>query len=64
MCDRGVGWLGNIPKHWDARKGKFLFKQSRLPVRNVDDVVTAYRDGEVTLRTNRRIDGYTAIPFS
>ena len=59
MRDSGIEWIGKIPEHWESRKAKFLFIQSQLPVRKTDDVVTAYRDGEVTLRTNRRIDGYT-----
>ena len=45
MCDRGVGWLGNIPKHWDARKGKFLFKQSRLPTLRGRPICFAWRLG-------------------
>ncbi|MEM6838760.1 MAG: restriction endonuclease subunit S [Cyanobacteria bacterium P01_C01_bin.120] len=59
MRDSGIEWLGEIPEHWNFRRAKFLFRQSRLSVRKTDDVVTCYRDGEVTLRTNRRADGYT-----
>jgi len=59
MRDSAIDWIGEIPEHWDFRRAKFLFSQSRLPVRKIDDVVTCYRDGEVTLRTNRRTEGYT-----
>ena len=59
MKDSGVDWIGQIPEHWGIVRFKNLFKQSRLPVRREDGVVTSYRDGEVTLRSNRRLEGYT-----
>lgn len=59
MKDSGVDWIGQIPEHWGVVRFKNLFKQSRLPVRREDGVVTSYRDGEVTLRSNRRLEGYT-----
>lgn len=59
MKDSGVEWIGKIPKHWEVKRFKYLFSQSRLPVRRDDGIVTSYRDGEVTLRANRRLTGYT-----
>ena len=54
-----VDWLGDVPSHWKEVRFKYIFSQSRLPVDPNDGVVTAYRDGQVTLRSNRRMDGYT-----
>lgn len=59
MKDSGVDWIAQIPEHWEVIRFKNLFKQSRLPVTKGDGVVTSYRDGEVTLRSNRRLEGYT-----
>jgi type I restriction enzyme S subunit len=59
MRDSGVEWIGGVPEQWGTKKAKYLFSQSRLPVRTNDEVVTAYRDGQVTLRSNRRTGGYT-----
>ncbi|WMX35166.1 restriction endonuclease subunit S [Aeromonas caviae] len=59
MKDSGVAWIGKIPAHWEVRRGKFLFKKMSRPVRKEDDVVTCFRDGQVTLRTNRRTEGFT-----
>lgn len=59
MKDSGVDWIGQIPEHWKVVRFKNLFSQSRLPVKKDDGVVTSYRDGEVTLRSNRRLEGYT-----
>ncbi|WP_018415534.1 restriction endonuclease subunit S [Teredinibacter turnerae] len=59
MKDSGVDWIGDIPEHWEVVRFKNLFSQSRLPVQKDDGVVTSYRDGQVTLRSNRRLDGYT-----
>lgn len=57
--DSGVEWLGEIPINWSLKKAKYIFQKVQRPPRNIDSVVTAFRDGQVTLRTNRRIDGFT-----
>lgn len=59
MKDSGIDWIGQIPAHWDIVRFKYLFSQSRLSVRKDDEIVTSYRDGQVTLRSNRRLEGYT-----
>ena len=57
--DSGIAWIGEIPENWKVKKGKNLFKKEERPVRDNDEIVTCFRDGEVTLRSNRRIDGFT-----
>jgi type I restriction enzyme S subunit len=59
MKDSGVEWIGEIPEGWEVEKGKRLFRQIKRPVRIEDEIITCFRDGEVTLRKNRRIDGFT-----
>lgn len=55
----GIQWVEKIPSHWGAERAKWLFNRMERPVRPDDDVVTAFRDGQVTLRTNRRTEGFT-----
>ena len=55
----GLSWAPLIPEHWEVRRAKYIFNLERRPVRAEDEVVTAFRDGEVTLRKNRRTDGFT-----
>ncbi len=57
--DTGLSWLDSIPTEWELRRLKFLFNLMRRPPREDDGIVTAFRDGEVTLRSNRREDGFT-----
>ncbi|MDN3397873.1 restriction endonuclease subunit S [Psychrobacter sp. APC 3426] len=57
--DSGVDWLGEIPEEWSTEKGKWLFNKMDRPIRKDDGIVTCFRDGEVTLRSNRRTDGFT-----
>ena len=57
--DSGVEWIGEIPEHWEVQKGKWLFIKEERPIRKEDGIVTCFRDGEVTLRTNRKTDGFT-----
>lgn len=55
----GIDWLGDIPTHWDTIKLKNGFDLHKRPAVKTAGIVTAFRDGQVTLRSNRRIDGYT-----
>jgi type I restriction enzyme S subunit len=57
--DSGVQWLREIPEHWEVRKGKWLFIKQERPAKKEDGIITCFRDGEVTLRTNRKTEGFT-----
>lgn len=59
MKDSGISWIGNVPEHWQFMRAKYMFKKEKRDVRNNDEVVTCFRDGEVTLRKNRRTTGFT-----
>ena len=59
MKDSGVEWLGQVPAGWSVAPGKRILTPLQRPVRDDDGVVTCFRDGEVTLRTNRRTEGFT-----
>ena len=45
--------------HWSTSRLKFLFERKSRPPHEHEEVVTAFRDGVVTLRSNRREDGFT-----
>ena len=57
--DSGIHWIGNMPAHWDVVRGKYILHYMQKPVREDDGVITCFRDGEVTLRSNRREEGFT-----
>lgn len=59
MEDSGIQWIGMMPFHWNCIRGKYILKYLQKPVRADDEVITCFRDGEVTLRSNRREDGFT-----
>lgn len=59
MKPSGISWIGNIPQHWILRRAKYVFKKHKRAVRPEDEVITCFRDGEVTLRKNRRTTGFT-----
>lgn len=59
MKDSGVPWIGKMPANWTCIKGKYILKYMQKPVKTDDGVITCFRDGEVTLRSNRREDGFT-----
>ena len=59
MKDSGIAWANYVPAHWVSSKIKYeVFPLQRL-VHSSDLVMTCFRDGEVTLRQNRREDGFT-----
>lgn len=59
MKNSGIAWIGKMPAHWNCIRGKYILKYLQKPVRDNDGVITCFRDGEVTLRSNRREDGFT-----
>lgn len=59
MVDSGIPWVGYMPAHWCVKRAKFLFTLAQRSPRDNDGIVTAFRDGQVTLRSNRRTEGFT-----
>ncbi len=59
MKDSGVQWIGKMPANWYCIRGKYILKLLSKPIKADDDVITCFRDGEVTLRKNRREEGFT-----
>jgi type I restriction enzyme S subunit len=57
--DSGIEWIGEIPSHWSEVKPQFLFSPVNRTPLDDDDIVTCFRDGIVTLRKNRREEGFT-----
>ena len=55
----GVEWLGDVPEHWKIVRTKDIFNHRKEEALEDDEIVTAFRDGQVTLRKNRRTDGFT-----
>ena len=55
----GISWIGEIPEHWEVKRAKNMFIRMAREVRGEDEVITCFRDGQVTLRKNRRVDGFT-----
>lgn len=52
-------WVDEIPEGWECIRAKFNFSLIKRPPVEHDGIVTAFRDGVVTLRSNRRTDGFT-----
>lgn len=46
-------------QHWDRMPARRLFARVRRDPRADDEIVTAFRDGQVTRRSNRRTEGFT-----
>lgn len=57
--DSKMTWVSEFPESWRIEKGKWLFNRAERPVRSEDEIVTCFRDGVVTLRKNRRTEGFT-----
>lgn len=59
MKDSGVDWIEQIPKHWQECRIKNVIFPEEKPIFTDDEIITCFRDGQVTLRKNRREDGFT-----
>lgn len=59
MKDSKIEWIDSIPAEWhECRIKNAIFPQEK-DVFETDEIITCFRDGEVTLRKNRREDGFT-----
>ena len=54
-----IFWAGIAPEHWNIIKEKHVLQHHNRKVEPEDEIVTAFRDGQVTLRANRRTEGFT-----
>ena len=59
MKDSNFSWIGKIPKHWEMRRAKYMFNKEKREPKENDEIITCFRDGQVTLRKNRRTTGFT-----
>lgn len=55
----GLSWVGEMPDNWTIERGKNIMSILERPVYDDDEVITCFRDGEVTLRSKRRTEGFT-----
>lgn len=54
-----VQGLGQTPLMWSTVEARRLFSLRREPPLESDEIVTAFRDGVVTKRSDRRTEGFT-----
>ena len=59
MKDSGLPWIRQIPQIWTALRGKHVLSLLQRETDENEGVVTCFRNGEVTLRSNRREEGFT-----
>ncbi len=59
LKDSGIQWIGKIPETWNCVRGKYILQYITKPIKENDGVITCFRDGEVTLRSKRREEGFT-----
>lgn len=52
-------WLPSLPEDWTLARGRIVAQLVQRSPSAGEGVVTAFRDGQVTLRSNRRTDGFT-----
>ena len=57
--ETSIPWIKQKPKNWRLSKIKYEILPLFRPIKDTDEVITCFRDGQVTLRKNRREDGYT-----
>lgn len=59
MKGSGIEWIKQIPAGWTTTRGKNILQLMKRPTKADDEVITCFRDGEVTLRKHRREEGFT-----
>ena len=59
MKECKIEWIAQIPSDWDECRIKDFVYPKDKEIFETDEIVTCFRDGEVTLRRKRREDGFT-----
>ena len=59
MKNSGIEWIETCPLNWTVCRIKNVIFPQEKEVLPDDEIITCFRDGEVTLRKNRREDGFT-----
>ncbi len=59
MRNSDIDWIGMIPDSWQVERGKNILQLLNRTTKEDDEIITCFRDGEVTLRKNRREQGFT-----
>lgn len=59
MKSSSIEYIEKIPSDWDECRIKNVIFPIDKEVYQEDEIITCFRDGEVTLRKNRREDGFT-----
>lgn len=54
-----IRWAPELRQNWPIERTRYLFNRLFRAPESGDQIVTAFRDGMVTLRSNRREDGFT-----
>jgi type I restriction enzyme, S subunit len=54
-----IPWIEALPAGWKTQRLKTTFQLMARPVRDEDEIITAFRDGDVTLRNKRRQEEFT-----
>lgn len=62
MTPKVPAWLPELPQYWGLARGRTIAQLVQRPPSAEESVVTAFRDGQVTLRSNRRVEGFTEAP--
>ncbi|WP_137725911.1 restriction endonuclease subunit S [Prescottella subtropica] len=58
-AESGIDWLTQVPASWRIERMRNIFTKMQRPYGEDAETVTAFRDGTVTRRSNRRTDGFT-----
>ena len=63
--DSELPWVDKLPVDFTNMRLGYIVKKVKKKTQDGDGIITAFRDGEVTLRSNRRTTGFTeATDFS
>ena len=62
MKDSGVAWIGEIPAHWEIKRGKVLFEESDArPADGSEELLTVSQYTGITPRSQKNVNMFEAL---
>jgi type I restriction enzyme S subunit len=65
MRDSGVAWIGEIPKHWDIKRAKYLFKEvDERSTTGKEELLSVSHMTGVTPRSEKNVNMFMAEDYT
>ncbi|MDN5869122.1 MAG: restriction endonuclease subunit S [Nitrococcus sp.] len=65
LKDSGIDWIGQIPAHWEVRRGKYLFREvNERSEEGIEELLSVSHTTGVTARSEKNVNMFLAEDYT